>query len=117
MQEAPYQRLVQKTEAIYLADNAKNLPIVDEHLYYAVDLKQKTIEMTEKGRDFITNNEEGSEFFVIPDLGTESSIMGEEIERLTKERIEEIENNNKQRDDYKAKRNREIRNEVKEQRE
>src|SRR5690625_7562308 len=50
MQEAHYQRLVQKTEAIYLADNAKNLPIVDEHLYYAVDLKQKTIEMTEKGK-------------------------------------------------------------------
>lgn len=117
MQEAHYQRLVQKTEAIYLADNAKNLPIVDEHLYYAVDLKQKTIEMTEKGRDFITNNEEGSEFFVIPDLGTESSIIEEEIERLTKERIEEIENNTELSEDYKAKKIGEIRNELKQERE
>src|SRR6056297_1112648 len=54
MQEAHYQRLVQQTEALYLADNAKNLHIVDEHLYYSVDMKQKVIEMTEKGRNFIT---------------------------------------------------------------
>lgn len=117
MQEAQYQRLVQKTEAYYLADNAKNLPIVDEHLYYAVDLKQKTIEMTEKGRDFITNNEEGSKFFVIPDLGTESSIIDEEIELLTKESIEEIENNSELSDDYKSKKIIDTREELKQERE
>lgn len=117
MQEAQYQRLVQKTEAFYLADNAKNLPIVDEYLYYAVDLKQKTIEMTEKGRDFITNNEEGSEFFVIPDLGTESSVIEEEIDLLTSERIEGIENNSELSDDYKTKKITDTREELKQERE
>lgn len=117
MQEAQYQRLVQKTEAFYLADNAKNLPIVDEHLYYAVDLKQKTIEMTEKGRDFITDNKEGSEFFVIPDLGTESSVIEEEIELLTKEQIEEIENNSELSTDYKTKKIADTREELKQERE
>jgi preprotein translocase subunit SecA len=60
------------------------MPFVDEHLYYAVDMKQKTLEMTEKGREFITTDKEGDEFFVIPDLGTETSIIEEEIEKIRK---------------------------------
>src|SRR5690625_6517558 len=73
--------------------------------------------MAQEGTDFITKKEEGSEFFVIPDLGTESSIIEEEIERLTKERIEEIENNTELSEDYKAKKIGEIRNELKQERE
>ncbi|PKD42600.1 preprotein translocase subunit SecA [Rhodohalobacter barkolensis] len=117
MQEAEYQRLVQQTESFYLADNAKNLPIVDEHLYYAVDMKQKSIEMTEKGRDFITKEEEGDEFFVIPDLGTETSEIEEEMDQLEKEKIEEIRNNDDFSDDYKEKKIEEAKTELKQERE
>ena len=117
MQEAHYQRLVQQTEALYLADNAKNLHIVDEHLYYSVDMKQKVIEMTEKGRDFITKDEEGDQFFVIPDLGMETSIIEEEIEQLKKEEIEKIEQNDELSDDYKAKKIEETKQEINNERE
>src|SRR6056297_1820335 len=117
MQEAEYQRLVQQTESFYLADNAKNLPIVDEHLYYAVDMKQKSIEMTEKGREFITKEEEGDEFFVIPDLGTETSEIEEKMETLEKEKIEEIQSNDEFSDDYKEKKIEETKAEVKQERE
>ncbi|TVQ00784.1 MAG: preprotein translocase subunit SecA [Balneolaceae bacterium] len=117
MQEANYQRLVQQTESLYLADNAKRMPFVDEHLYYAVDMKQKTLEMTEKGREFITTDKEGDQFFVIPDLGTETSIIEEEIEKMQKERIAEIEVNDEFSDDYKNKKIEEIRSEVKQERE
>jgi preprotein translocase subunit SecA len=117
MQEAEYQRLVQQTESFYLADNAKNLPIVDEHLYYAVDMKQKSIEMTEKGRDFITKEEEGDEFFVIPDLGTETSEIEEEMDQLEKEKIEEVRNNDDFSDDYKEKKIEEAKTELKQDRE
>ncbi|WP_416221666.1 preprotein translocase subunit SecA [Rhodohalobacter sp.] len=117
MQEAEYQRLVQQTESFYLADNAKNLPIVDEHLYYAVDMKQKSIEMTEKGRDFITKEEEGDEFFVIPDLGTETSEIEEEMDQLEKEKIEEIRNNDDFSDEYKEKKIEEAKTELKQERE
>nr|WP_083750319.1 preprotein translocase subunit SecA [Rhodohalobacter halophilus] len=117
MQEAEYQRLVEQTEKFYLADNAKNLPIVDEHLYYAVDMKQKSIEMTEKGRDFITKDDEGDEFFVIPDLGTETSEIEEEMDRLEKEKIEEIENNTDFSDDYKEKKIEEVKEDLKQERE
>ncbi len=117
MQEAEYQRLVQNTEKIYLADNAKNMPIVDEYLYYAVDMKQKSIEMTEKGREFITRDEEGDEFFVIPDLGTETSEIEEEMDALEQEKIEEIENNDEFSEEYKQKKIEEAKAEVKQDRE
>ena len=117
MQEAQYQRLVQQTESLYLADNAKRMPFVDEYLYYAVDMKQKTIEMTENGREFITTDKEGDLFFVIPDLGTETSVIEEEIEIIRNERISEIEENEEFSDDYKNKKIEEIRSEVKQERE
>lgn len=117
MQEAHYQRLVQQTEALYLADNAKNLHIVDEHLYYSVDMKQKVIEMTEKGRNFITKDEEGDQFFVIPDLGTETSVIEEEIEQLKKEEIEKIEQKEEFSDEYKSKKIEEAKQEINNERE
>src|SRR6056297_2970746 len=117
MQEAHYQRLVQQTEALYLADNAKNLHIVDEHLYYSVDMKQKVIEMTEKGRNFITKDEEGDQFFVIPDLGTETSVIEEEIEKLKKEEIEKIKQNEEFSDEYKSKKIEETKQEINNERE
>ena len=117
MQEANYQRLVQETESFYLADNAKQMPFVDEYLYYAVDMKQKTIELTEKGRDFITTDKEGDEFFVIPDLGTETSDIEEEMEAIRNEKIEVVESNEEFSDDYKNKKIEEIKNEVKQERE
>lgn len=117
MQESHYQRLVQQTENYYLADNAKKLPIVDEYLYYAVDMKQKSIEMTEKGREFITKEEEGNEFFVIPDLGTETSEIEEEMDALEIEKIEEIRSNDEFSEDYKEKKIEGAKSEVKQERE
>ncbi len=62
--------LLQKTEFFYLQDNAKNMPLVDEELYFALDEKQHSIEMTEKGRQFISKTA-GLEvdLFVLPDIG------------------------------------------------
>ena len=49
MSEPGIERLKQQTEFFYLQDNAKNMHIVDEALYYALDEKQHSIEMTEIG--------------------------------------------------------------------
>jgi preprotein translocase subunit SecA len=77
MQEPQYQRLVQKTEAVYLQDNARNMGVVDEDMFYSVDLKQNSIEMTEKGRELITPSNEDPDFFVIPDMGSETVAIDE----------------------------------------
>jgi len=90
LQEPSIQKMIQRTESFYLADNAKNMPIVDEYLYYAVDMKMNSIEMTEKGREFITGKGEDVDFFVIPDLGTGTAIIEKEIEALEKEKVDEV---------------------------
>jgi len=117
LQEPSIQKLIQRTEAFYLQDNAKNMPIVDEYLYYAVDMKMNSIEMTEKGREFVTKKGEDQDFFVIPDLGTETSVIEAEIDELEKQNIEEIENNDAFSDDYKEKKLGEAKLEVQQERE
>jgi preprotein translocase subunit SecA len=100
MQEPDMQKLLQKTEYFYLQDNAKNMPIVDEDMYYAVDLKMNTLEMTEKGRELITGTKEDPDFFIIPDMGVETSILEEEIGRKDQEKLNELEQSDLS-DEYK----------------
>ncbi len=117
MQDPPKQRLVQQTEAFYLQDNAKKLPEADEELYYAVDMKMNSIEMTEKGRDHITKSNEDDDFFIIPDIGVETTEIDEEIDELREEKIAEVENNDEFSDNYKEKKIKEANNEVTQERE
>ncbi len=65
--------LMQATENEYLRDNAKRLHEIDDELYFAIDEKQHTIDLTEKGREFLTSGLEDKDFFVLPDMGTEIS--------------------------------------------
>lgn len=101
MQDPDLQKLVQKTEYFFLQDNAKNMPIVDEDMYYAVDLKLNTIEMTDKGRELITMNNEDPDFFVIPDMGVETSIIEEDTQRKERDELEALDNNDEYSADYK----------------
>ncbi|MBO6535405.1 MAG: preprotein translocase subunit SecA [Balneolaceae bacterium] len=117
LQEPTIQKMIQKTESFYLADNAKNMPIVDEYLYYSVDMKMNSIEMTEKGREFVTKKGEDPDFFVIPDLGSETATLEKEIELLESSKIAEIENNSDFSDDYKEKKIAEAKMEVQQERE
>ncbi|HET6569594.1 MAG TPA: preprotein translocase subunit SecA [Rhodothermales bacterium] len=62
--------LTQRTESFYLQDNAKNMPFVDEELYFALNEKMHSIEMTDKGRDFASSVAgEDKDLFILPDLG------------------------------------------------
>lgn len=101
LQEPSIQKLIQKTEYFYLQDNAKNMPIVDEELFYSVDYKMNSIEMTEKGRDFITGKDEDPDFYVIPDMGLETSKIEESIAELRLENLKEVEANSEFSDHYK----------------
>ena len=103
LQEPSIQKLIQRTEALYLQDNAKNMPVVDEYLFYAVDQKMNSIEMTDKGREFITKKGEDAEFFVIPDLGVETSKIEVEFADMESERIHQIEVNDEFSEEYKNK--------------
>ena len=72
--EPEYKKLMQTTELEYLRENAKRMHEIDDELYFAIDERNHTIDLTEKGReDLATGSKEGKAFFVLPDIGTEIS--------------------------------------------
>ena len=62
---------MQKSENYYLADQQKEMPIVDEELYFYIDEKNNSVELTDKGIHLITKAGEDQNFFILPDIGGE----------------------------------------------
>ncbi len=63
--------LMHKTENFYMQENSKNMYKVTDDLFFVIDEKNNSIEMTEKGIDLITSASEDSSFFILPDIGSE----------------------------------------------
>jgi len=76
---------LQKTENFYMQDQNKEMHKVDEELFFVIDEKQNTIELTEKGIDLMTKEIEDKNFFVMPDVGAEIAEL-EKTELSDKER-------------------------------
>ena len=74
---------LQKTEEFYLQENEKNMHVATDVLYFVIDEKNKTIELTDKGIDTLTGNMDDPLFFVLPDVGSEMAEL--EHETLTPE--------------------------------
>lgn len=64
---------LQKTENHYMQDNNREMPKVDKELYFVIEEKNNQIELTDKGVDFLSKNEEDSDFFIMPEMGMEIS--------------------------------------------
>jgi preprotein translocase subunit SecA len=62
--------LLQKTENFYMQDQSKDMHLVDEQLYFVIDERHNTIELTEKGIELISSNSEDAHFFILPDVGS-----------------------------------------------
>ena len=63
--------LLQNTEAIYMAENNKRMPEITDELFFVIEEKQKSVDLTEKGIDLITGKTDDPQFFVLPDVGSE----------------------------------------------
>src|SRR5690606_19502558 len=62
---------LQKTENYYLADQSKEMPKVDKELYFHIDEKNNSVELTDMGIQAITQSGEDPEFFLLPDIGVQ----------------------------------------------
>ncbi len=71
LSEQGVRALLQKTENHYMQDQQKEMHKVDAELYFVIDEKNNSIELTEKGVDLITATGEDPHFFVMPDVGSE----------------------------------------------
>ncbi|MBO7723872.1 MAG: preprotein translocase subunit SecA, partial [Paludibacteraceae bacterium] len=60
-----------KTEEFYMQENNKNMHIATDPLYFVIDEKHNSIELTDKGIDTLTGTTEDPQFFVLPDVGSE----------------------------------------------
>ena len=69
-------KLVQGTENEYLKDNASRMHEVDDELFFAVDEKAGTIDLTDKGREFLSRlSHQDSDLFLLPDVGSEIAVI------------------------------------------
>ncbi len=71
LSEPGMKALVQKTENFYLQEQSKNMHIIDDELFFVIDEKNNTIDLTEKGIDLITESYQESDFYILPDIGSE----------------------------------------------
>jgi preprotein translocase subunit SecA len=75
LSEPGIRQLLLKTENFYMQENNKNMHIATDDLYFIIDEKQNTIELTDKGIDLITAKSDDPHFFIIPDIGSEIAEM------------------------------------------
>ncbi len=83
-------KLMQSTEMEFLREKAKNMHIIDDELYFVIDEKNNTIDLTEKGREELAKGS-GMEknYFILPDLGTEMSKLENDESISPEEKIKQ----------------------------
>ena len=71
LSEEGMRTLLQKTEGFYLQEQQKNMHIIDDELYFVLDEKLHSVDLTEKGIDELTKAYNDQSFFILPDVGSE----------------------------------------------
>ena len=75
-----------KTENEYMQENNRRMPEITDPLYFVIDEKQNSIDLTDKGHDTITAAGEDPKFFILPNIGEEVA----EIEKTVKDEKEKL---------------------------
>ena len=76
-----------KTEEIYMEQNNKRMHEVTDPLYFVIDEKLNSVDLTDKGVDLISGNSEDPTFFVLPDITAQLSELENEKELTDEERL------------------------------
>ena len=64
-----------KTEAIYMEQNNRRMPEATDVLYFVIDEKMNSVDLTDKGIELITGNASDPTLFVLPDIAAEMSAL------------------------------------------
>ena len=83
LSEQGMKAILMKTENFYMQEQNKNMHIIDDELYFVIDEKQHTIDLTDKGINFLSSLGENPKFYQLPDVG--SQIAELEKENLSQE--------------------------------
>jgi preprotein translocase subunit SecA len=90
LSEAGNRQLLKKTESYYLQDQQREMHKVDEELYFVIDERNNTIELTDRGIETLTQVGEETDFFLMTDVGSEvAEIEKKEISEDEKAKLKE----------------------------
>lgn len=71
LSEEGMRTLLQKTENFYLQDQAKNMHLITDELYFVIEEKTNSVDLTEKGIEIINEASGDPDFYSLPDVGAE----------------------------------------------
>ncbi len=91
--------LMLKTENHYMQENSKNMHLVTDDLYFIIEEKMNSVELTDKGIDVLTGSSDDPDFFIMPDIGNEIA----EIEKSEMEEKKKLETKDQMLRDYAVK--------------
>ena len=76
-----------KTEAYYMENNNKLMPEATDPLYFVVDEKQKSVDLTDKGNEWLAKQVSDPDLFVLPDITTQLSALEAETDISDEEKL------------------------------
>ncbi len=65
--------LLQKAENYYMQDNEREMPVVTDPLYFVINEQLHSVDMTDKGHEVLAKAVGNDDFFVLPDVGTQTA--------------------------------------------
>ncbi len=71
LSEPGMKTLMQKTENFYMAEQNKHMHIIDDELFFVIDEKHNSIDLTDKGIDLMTASYDETDFYILPDIGAD----------------------------------------------
>ena len=76
-----------KTEEYYMEQNNRRMPEATEPLYFVIDEKQNSVDLTDKGVELITGNASDHNLFILPDIASELSQLESDETITTEEKV------------------------------
>ncbi len=71
LSETGIKQLLTRTENFYMQEQNKYMHIIDDELYFVVDEKNRQVELTDKGMDYLADMGEDRKFYQLPDIGSD----------------------------------------------
>jgi preprotein translocase subunit SecA len=91
LSETGNKSILQRTENYYLQDNKKMMPEANAPLYFVIEEKDNSVDLTEKGIDLITGEGEDPKFFILPEIGLELNKIEKDTVLSDEDRIQKKE--------------------------
>ncbi len=87
LSEEGNKQILQKAEHHFIGEQQRNMPKVDAELYFTIDEKNNSVDLTDKGIALITGAGEDPHFFIMPDIGSELAVL-EKLDLSAEEKVQ-----------------------------